>query len=239
MIDRERIFDALHATWPPAETAEIGGWRVRQGANGGKRVSVTSGSGDLAVAEASMRALGQDPLFRLTSDDTSLDARLAARGYDIVDPTLVYAARANVLTDIASGDRSAHPCVESSSVRTEAHEVIWETGGIGPGRWAVMDRVVVPRDFLLARVAERPSGGAFVAADGAISMVHTVEVLPAFRRQGVARVLMQAAARFAVSNGADWLLLAVLASNAPAIALYEALGMQVAGRYHYRLRGNP
>ena len=70
-------------------------------------------------------------------------------------------------------------------------------------------------------------------------MVHTVEVLPAFRRQGVARVLMQAAARFAVSNGADWLLLAVLASNAPAIALYKALGMKVAGRYHYRLPGNP
>ena len=195
--------------------------------------------GTLAVGEASMRALGQDPLFRLTSDDASLDARLAARGYDIVDPTLVYAARANILADIASGDRCAHPCVESSSVRTKAHEVIWETGGIGPPRWAVMDRVVVPKRFLLARVDGRPAGTAFVAAGDAVSMVHTVEVLPAFRRRGVARVLMQAAARFAVGSGADFLLLVVLASNVPAIALYEALGMRVVGRYHYRLRDNP
>ena len=239
MIERERVFDALHATWPPAETAEAGGWRVRQGANGGKRVSATSGSGDLGVAEAAMRALGQDPLFRLTSDDASLDAKLEARGYDVVDPTLVYAAPVNMLADIPSGERSADSRVESSSVRTRAHEALWETGGIGPARWAVMDRVVVPKRLLLARVDGRPAGTAFVAADEAVSMVHTVEVLPAFRRRGVARVLMQAAARFAARSGADFLLLVVLASNVPAIALYEALGMRVAGRYHYRLRDNP
>ena len=126
MIDQERFFDALHATWPPAQTAEVDGWRVRQGLNGGKRVSAASGSGDVATAEAAMRALGQDPLFRLTSDDESLDAKLEARGYDVVDPTLVYAARVNMLADIPSGERSADSRVESSSGRTKAHEAIWE-----------------------------------------------------------------------------------------------------------------
>ncbi len=149
MIDQQRFFDALHATWPPAQTAEVDGWRVRRGVNGGKRVSAASGSGDVATAEAAMRALGQDPLFRLTSDDESLDAKLEARGYDVVDPTLVYAARVNMLTDISSGERSADSRVESSSGRTQAHEAMWEKGGIGPGRWAVMDRVVVPKRFLL------------------------------------------------------------------------------------------
>ena len=117
MIDQQRFFDALHATWPPAQTAEVDGWRVRQGLNGGKRVSAASGSGDVATAEAAMRALGQDPLFRLTSDDESLDAKLEARGYDVVDPTLVYAARVNMLADIPSGERSADSRVESSSGR--------------------------------------------------------------------------------------------------------------------------
>ena len=60
-------------------------------------------------------------------------------------------------------------------------------------------------------------------------MVHTVEVLPAFRRLAVARVLIQAAARFAAKNRAGLLFLVVLASNVPAIALYEALGMRMAG----------
>ena len=128
--------------------------------------------GDVATAEAAMRALGQDPLFRLTSDDESLDAKLEARGYDVVDPTLVYAARVNMLADIPSGERSADSRVESSSGRTKAHEAIWEKGGIGPGRWAVMDRVVVPKRFLLARVDERPAGTAFVAANDAISGPH-------------------------------------------------------------------
>ena len=36
-----------------------------------------------------------------------------------------------------------------------------------------MDRVVVPKRFLLARVDERPAGTAFFAANDAISMVHT------------------------------------------------------------------
>ena len=215
MIDQERFFDALHATWPPAQTAELDGWRVRQDVNGGKRVSAASGSGDVATAEAAMRALGQDSLFRLTSDDESLDAKLEARGYDVVDPTLVYAARVNMLTDIPSGERSADSRVESSSGRTKAHEAMWEKGGIGPGKWAVMDRVVVPKRFLLARVDERPAGTAFVGANDAIFMVHTIEVLPAFRRRGAARVLIQAAARFAAENRADLLFLVVLGVERP------------------------
>ena len=128
MIDQERFFEALHATWPPAQTAEVGGWRVRQGVNGGKRVSAASGSGDVATAQAAMRALGQDPLFRLTSDDESLDAKLEAHGYDAVDPTLVYAAQVNMLADIpptgdplipASNHRAAgppHATLRSSAV---------------------------------------------------------------------------------------------------------------------------
>ena len=113
--------------------------------------------GDVATAEAAMRALGQDPLFRLPSDDESLDAKLEARGYEVVDPTPVYAARVNMLADIPSGERSADSRVESSSGRTKVHDAMWEKGGIGLGRWAVMDRVVVPERFLLARVDERRS----------------------------------------------------------------------------------
>ena len=107
----------------------------------------------------------------------------------------------------------------------------WEVGGDGQGGRT--------QKIPLARVDERPAGTAFVGANDAIFMVHTIEVLPAFHRRGVARVLIQAAARFAARNRADLLFLVVLASNVPAIALYEALGMQMAGRYHYRLRDKP
>ena len=32
-----RLFQALDATWAPAEIVERGGWRLRRGADGGKR----------------------------------------------------------------------------------------------------------------------------------------------------------------------------------------------------------
>ena len=102
-----------------------------------------------------------------------------------------------------------------------------------------MDKVLVPKRFLLARVDERPAGTDVRRGQRCDLHGPHRRSLPAFRRRGVAWVLIQAAARFAAKNRADLLLLVVLASNVPAIALYEALGMQMAGRYHYRLRDKP
>ena len=45
---------------------------------------------------------------------------------------------------------------------------------------------------------------------------------------------MAGAARFALEAGAETLSLAVVDANEPANALYRALGMEVAARYHYR-----
>jgi ribosomal protein S18 acetylase RimI-like enzyme len=98
-----------------------------------------------------------------------------------------------------------------------------------------MDRPDTPRSFLMSRVGDRPAGAAFVALDQDVAMIHAIEVLPERRRQGAGRLLMEAAARFAVERGADWLALAVVEDNVLANSLYSALGMEVVGRYHYRM----
>ena len=212
-----RLIAAIDATWPAAELAEAGGFRLRRGAGGGKRVS------------AAMRAGGQAPLFRLTPSDERLDAALAARGYTVVDPTALYLGGCTAL----SGDE-ALPVAHAKGFMPVLMEEIFAEGGIGPSRLAVMDRVAGPSMRLLGRAGDRPSGTAFVAVDGEVAMVHAIVVRTAQRRRGVGRQLTQAAARFGAAHGARWLALAVLERNDVARALYEGLGMVLAGSYYYR-----
>lgn len=232
-LDQTRLMALLEATWPPAEVVERAGWRLRRGAGGGQRVSAASGQGDVAEAEAAMRAWDQAPLFQIGPGDGALDADLAARGYAIGDPTLFYVARAADLT--GSGDHVA--AGYRAGFRPAIMEEIWQAGGIGAARFAVMDRAEGPKLFLMGRVEDRPCGVAFVAVDGDAAMIHAVEVRSAMRRKGVAGLMLESAARWAQEQGAEWMTLAVTEANAAARALYAGRGMVEAGGYHYRREG--
>lgn len=70
-------------------------------------------------------------------------------------------------------------------------------------------------------------GGYSLAADQAD--VIDVAVLPAYRRRGIARALMHAVLADAAARGGETVFLEVRASNAPAIALYTALGFSACG----------
>lgn len=231
--DSARLMDAVDVTWPPAEMRREAGWMLRRGAGGGKRVSAASplGQGAVADAQAQMRGWGQQPLFRLIPDDGALDAELSDRGYQVIDPVALYAAPAAEMTGDASHMAASYRC----AFRIARVEEIWAAGGIKAPRLDIMDRVTAPRVTLISRAADRPCGAAFAAVDGDIAMIHAIEVLDAYRRQGAGRLLIEAAARWALDQGAIWLALAVTEANAPARALYDRLGMQVAGRYHYRI----
>ena len=232
------LIAAIDATWPAAETRRRGAWVLRRGAGGGKRVSAASlwpgarETPDIALAEEAMRAWGQAPLFRLggTEAEAALDRRLAAAGHPVLDPVVVYAAPVAALTD----DRDETARIIRISTPLRIAEEIWEAGGIGPARRAVMDRAKGPKTTLMARAGDRPAAIAFAACAGRIAMLHAVEVLEAHRRGGAGTGLLHGAANWAAEAGAEWLALAVTEANAPARALYEKLGMGLAARYHYR-----
>ena len=241
----------MEATWPPARSLTCGPFTLRDGQGGGKRVSAATLNGaersawdeaDIDRAAAGMQALGQDPLFMLTEADDALDRALEARGYAVIDPVVAYAAPvADLVRPLPPLAAFAH--WPPLAVTTE----IWAEGGIGPARLAVMARVGGPHTALLARSGPRPgsdghagpegeacSGACFVAISGNIAMLHALEVLPAQRRNGAGRHLLQAAAQWAMDRGAQSLSLVVTRENRPARALYESLGMQSVGQYHYR-----
>ncbi|HEY8615443.1 GNAT family N-acetyltransferase [Phenylobacterium sp.] len=91
---------------------------------------------------------------------------------------------------------------------------------------------------LLARDGDRPAGmGLFRVVAGEMEVL-TLAVDPAARRQGLARAVMTAALGAARAAGAEAAFLEVAADNAPAAALYAALGFRREGlRRGYYDRG--
>ena len=76
--------------------------------------------------------------------------------------------------------------------------------------------------------------GVFLPAPGVEADILTVAVLPAYRRQGIAREFMRQIEQWAQHRGASAMMLEVEKSNSGAIELYKALGyMQISVRMDY------
>lgn len=228
----EILAEVMEATWPPLHRWQLGRFTLRDGAGGGKRVSAASCEGkfteaDLDAAEAAMA----DPLMLIRPGDEALDAALNARGWRIVDPVVAYAAPVDRLT-AELPFLSAIPNWPPLAIA----RALWEDGGIGPDRVAVMERVEGPKTAILARKGDRPAGVAFAACHGVEAMLHALEVRPDLRQQGVGQNLLHAAANWAATQGATRLSLVVTRQNAAANALYTRLGMECVGQYHYRMK---
>jgi len=228
-----KLLAAMDATWPAARAHHHGPWTLREGQGGGKRVSCatcvdTATEAEIDLAIAAQRELSQTPLFMLRSDQGALDLALARRGFVIVDPVEL---RLTAVSGIAPPDHmTTFPHWPPLAMARD----IWRETGIGPERQAVMDRVMGPKCAILSRANDRATGVAFVACHEDIAMIHAVEVLPQYRRQGSANNILRAAAQWAQQNGAGWLGLAVTRANDAARQLYASVNMQVVGQYHYR-----
>ena len=104
----------------------------------------------------------------------------------------------------------------------------------GPER-PFFDEKTRPEDVLVAVVAGAIAGyvrlarKTKLAASDHVLAVKGIAVDPAYRRRGVGRALVDAAAREARTRGARRLTLHVLAHNEAAVALYESAGFVVEG----------
>ncbi|WP_422049004.1 GNAT family N-acetyltransferase [Shimia sp.] len=237
--DARQLYDVVDATWPAARSFAVGPFLIREGKGGGKRVSAATALGpyddsDIARAEEAMTALGQGLLFQLREGEEALDATLAARGYDVVDPVIMYVIEVEALSQEEPPRTAAIPAWEPLKIMEE----IWAAGGVGPERIDVMRRAEGPKTGMISRWNDKPAGASFLAMHEGIGMVHSLEILPHQRRQGVAQFLMRRAAIWVQQHGGTHLSVICTTANEGANALYASLGMRVVGQYHYRQKTN-
>lgn len=234
----QRLYEVINATWPAMAVEQYEGWNIRNGAGGGKRVSAAtlaqSALADIGAAEAAMCRLGQQNVFMVRGGEQVLDTSLEARGYHIIDPVTLYVCE----NDLLVPDKI--PIAQSYAIWEPVHAMleIWAAGGINENQVSLMYRVNGHKTGLLARAADTPAGAAFVAIDGNIAMIHSVEVLKFCRRQGVGKKLMERAAKWAKIHGAKYMSLVTPKQNQAANTLYQSMGMQATGTYHYRIKDN-
>ena len=232
----QQLYQAINTTWPARAIRQEAGWEIRDGAGGGKRVSAVTLAQtelpDIDWVEARLSEQGQEHLFMIRDGEEILDAALAARGYEIIDPVTLY------LCETAPLRPATLPRAQSYCIWEPLHIMreIWAAGGIRDRRIALMHRVQTPKTALLARSGDSPAGVGFLALGGEIAMLHAVEVLPEFRRTGVAKKLMAEAAKWAEDHGAKYMALMTTRDNQAANRLYSSLGMRPVGHYHYRIK---
>ncbi|MGC9369467.1 MAG: GNAT family N-acetyltransferase [Paracoccaceae bacterium] len=232
----EALYAGIEETWPAASHRREGPWTIREGRGGGKRVSSATAEApvtadDLPALERAAAELGQDPLVMIREGEDALDALLEAAGYEIVDPVQILAIPVAELASEAPPPVSAFTIWPPLAIMEE----LWEEGGIGPARRAVMARVTGPKTAVLGRANDRAAGVTFVAIHEKIAFCHAVEVTQRQRRQKTACHMMRKAAIWAQDQGADTVAVLVTEANAGARALYASLGMRVVGHYHYRI----
>jgi ribosomal protein S18 acetylase RimI-like enzyme len=93
----------------------------------------------------------------------------------------------------------------------------------------------IPAVFATTRIDGAPVSVAYGAMHGGLVAIESVATKAAFRRQGLARHNVSAVLAWARERGAEGACLQVEAGNAPARALYEAVGFRtLLYRYHYR-----
>lgn len=232
-----QILDVIEATWPPMHKTQLGPWVIREGGGGGKRVSAATTydkvtKAEIEVASDRMVQIGQKRLFSLTSDHAELDSMLAQSGYDVIDPSVLFHCSIDVLTAEQVPEITAFPIWPPLQIMLD----IWADGGIGRARVDVMKRACDPKTAILGRIRDRAAGTGFVAIHKGAAMMHAIEVQPDQRRQGLAGHMIRASAHWAQNLGATDFTLVTTEANLAAQNLYHALGMSIAGRYHYRIK---
>ncbi|MFC4061128.1 GNAT family N-acetyltransferase [Planomonospora corallina] len=257
------VFDRLvDQAWPALGRVESGGWTLRTADGVTKRANSVLPLGerpDLAAAveeaERFYAGRGLPCVFSVGMGATpGLDGLLGARGYRVVDPTLVMVAplvRRGSAEDggpgPGTGEDVGGPRAEPSeagtgpAVRLAAEpdgrwlDVWWEVDGRG-GEDAreTAARILAGVPAVYGSIGEEAVGRGVV--QGEWFGIYCMATAARARRRGHGRRMLNALLSHGREQGAKQAYLVVVEANTAARSLYEQLGFTVSGRYHYRVR---
>lgn len=237
----QAIEAAAFEAWPALENETLHGWRLRFARGYTKRANSANGlpgaqeldADGIGAIEARYRARGLPPIFRLTSFGAppGIDGELAARGYRLVDPSLV-------MTMPVDADRSAGMPALADDVEAWLDAFEQVSGRIGAGQathLALLRAIRHPRALALARAGGVPVATALAVLVGDRLGLFDVATHPGHRRQGHAGQLCRELLAWGRAAGARLAYLQVIEANQPAVRLYARMGFRTAYRYWYRV----
>jgi len=243
--DVQRVADA---GWPGLERELLGGWVLRAGGGFTGRANSALPLGDPGTStedavDAVQRFYDARALvpaiqvpFPLAGPDSpalGLDAVLAARGWTHDPPTLLLTADVRRVA-------APSPVVEISAEPDDGWMGLYRYRG---GALPDVAREVLTAGPLLGFGSVRRDGRTVAVGRVAVARgwagVTAMQTDEGCLRQGLGSLVLRALLAWGAARGARFGYLQVFAANAPAAALYAAVGFQPHHRYHYRRRPRP
>lgn len=225
--------------WPALESRDVDGWRLRFANGYTKRANSINALGDnpsleVEALEAPFRARNQRPAWRLSPlAPSAMAGKLGDRGYSSIERSLVQRCP---LHEGFSIDPAVEIADQPSAAWLDAFCI---HSPVRPEHRETMERmlaaIAAPKAFALVQSHGRPMAMAIGALDGDHMGLFDVLVMPDARRQGLARRVTESLYTWARHRGAGFAYLQVVATNAPALALYEAQGFRTLYAYNYWL----
>ena len=243
-LDLIRHLEAVaDRAWPPGQVHELDGWQMLVTGPGiGRRVNCVAPlaagvmplEDKVAAAEAFYQERGLAPIFKLTraAQPPGLEEFLEARGYR-VDAPVVIMTRA-LEPEMWPGDLPAAPTPDWLA----ANAAVPSHYGAAPEAFlALIGRIRPPKGFAAVQAEDGVAAVGMAVADGEWVGLFEIGTIPACRRRGLARQVVERLLAWGAARGAERAHLQVMEANTAARALYAGLGFTEAYRYWYRVGG--
>jgi GNAT superfamily N-acetyltransferase len=238
-----RVEETELNAWPALKEIYLDGWLLRFAGGVSRRANsanplTLAARGDaalVAACETHYRRVHQPTMFRILSlFDGEFDALLAARGYVAEGETVTL-----------YGDIAGVPVLPDDAVTLFPHPTArWCAAmaalqGHTPAQARVyrgiVGRIAAPAAFAMLAVDGAPAALAYGLLHQGLLCYESVVTAAARRRRGYSRRVLASLADWGRERGAIGVCLQVQADNAPALPLYESIGLtQELYRYHYR-----
>jgi N-acetylglutamate synthase len=237
------IETAGFASWPCLEEELFLGWHLRFAEGFTKRAnSVNAGAhaevladAELDLIEAQYHQRHLPTIFRLCSAPavSGIDSLLAARGYRVVDPSLVMTCP----LDSRNRSDAAPDSLAAEEWLEKYHAISGKSKAQQEAHLQLLERMPETRAF----VASLHEGQALACGIGVLSQhylgLFEIATRATHRRQGLASDLCRQLLSWGRGQGAHTAFLQVEANNHGAIRIYENLGFQRCYDYWYRVAG--
>jgi GNAT superfamily N-acetyltransferase len=244
-MNAARLERLILDAWPARERAALNGWTLLSDAGVTGRVNAIAPLAydgadlDAAIAAAVtwQAARGNRPCFKIADGvcaPSNLPDVLAQKGWRAHTPTRVMAATledtlARLPAPVSSISLTPDllPAIDAIIAETATSEAEYAE------RRGIAARTPQPRRFAVLERDRAAAATGLTVLTGGWAAIFLMRTHPTHRRQGLARDILTALLRWARDAGASHAYLQVEASNAPAIALYEAAGFATAYAYAY------